>query len=98
MATHFGIPAWRSPWTEAPGGLQSMGSQRDGHRVKQLSTRARRDAELTRCFQGSQCPAAGKLEKARETGYLNSSVLEDASQFLVSPAQNCFYLWAVKRS
>ena len=28
MATHSGILAWRIPWTEEPGGLQSMGSQR----------------------------------------------------------------------
>ena len=28
MATHCSIPAWRIPWTEEPGGLQSMGSQR----------------------------------------------------------------------
>ena len=27
MATHSCIPAWISPWTEKPGGLQSMGSQ-----------------------------------------------------------------------
>ena len=27
MATHFRILAWRIPWTEEPGGLQSMGSQ-----------------------------------------------------------------------
>ena len=25
MATHFSILAWRIPWTEEPGGLQSMG-------------------------------------------------------------------------
>ena len=25
MATHSGIPAWRIPWTEEPGGLQSLG-------------------------------------------------------------------------
>ena len=31
MATHFGILAWRIPWTEEPVGLQSMGSQRVGH-------------------------------------------------------------------
>ena len=31
MATHFGILAWRIPWTEEPGGLQSIGSQRVGH-------------------------------------------------------------------
>ena len=28
MATHSGILAWRIPWTEKPGGLQSMESQR----------------------------------------------------------------------
>ena len=27
MATHSSIPAWRIPWTEEPGGLQTMGSQ-----------------------------------------------------------------------
>ena len=28
MATHSSILAWRIPWTEEPGGLQSMGSQK----------------------------------------------------------------------
>ena len=31
MATHSSILAWRIAWTEEPGGLQSMGSQRVGH-------------------------------------------------------------------
>ena len=31
MATHSSIHAWKIPWTEEPGGLQSMGSQRIGH-------------------------------------------------------------------
>ena len=31
MATHSSSLAWRIPWTEEPGGLQSMGSQRVGH-------------------------------------------------------------------
>ena len=31
MAAHSRILAWRIPWTEEPGGLQSMGSQRVGH-------------------------------------------------------------------
>ena len=29
--THASILAWRIPWTEEPGGLQSMGAQRVGH-------------------------------------------------------------------
>ena len=31
MATHFSILAWKIPWTEEPGRLQSMGSQRVSH-------------------------------------------------------------------
>ena len=31
MATHSGILAWRIPWAQEPGGLQSMGLQRVGH-------------------------------------------------------------------
>ena len=31
MTTHSSILAWRIPWTEEPGGIQSMGSQKVGH-------------------------------------------------------------------
>ena len=31
IATHSSILAWRIPWTEEPGGLHSMESQRVGH-------------------------------------------------------------------
>ena len=31
MATHSSILAWEIPWTEEPGGLQPMGSQRARH-------------------------------------------------------------------
>ena len=31
MATHSCMLAWRIPWTEEPGRLQSVGSQRVGH-------------------------------------------------------------------
>ena len=31
MATHSSTIAWKMPWTEEPGRLQSMGSQRVGH-------------------------------------------------------------------
>ena len=40
MATHATILAWRIPWTEEPGGLQSMGSQRVGHNRSNLAHRA----------------------------------------------------------
>ena len=32
MATHSSILAWKIPWTEEPGGPQSMGQQRVGHK------------------------------------------------------------------
>ena len=38
MATHSSILAWIIPWTEEPGGLQSMGSQSD--MTEQLSMNA----------------------------------------------------------
>ena len=38
MITHSSILAWKIPWTEKPGKLQAMGSQRVGHdRVTSLS-------------------------------------------------------------
>ena len=33
MATHSSTLAWKIPWTEEPGGLQPMGSQRVGHEI-----------------------------------------------------------------
>ena len=37
MITPSSILAWRIPWTEKPGGLQSMGSQRVGHNSNDLA-------------------------------------------------------------
>ena len=47
MATHSSILAWEIPWTEEPGCLPSMGSQRVGHN---LMTRQHQDqSELQVC-------------------------------------------------
>ena len=40
MTAHSSILAWRIPWTEEPGGLQSIGSQREDT-TERLSTEAR---------------------------------------------------------
>ena len=37
MATHSTIHAWRIPWIEEPGGLQSMGLQRVRHNSNDLA-------------------------------------------------------------
>ena len=51
MATHSSIFAWKIPWTEEPGRLQSMGLQRVGHdRATSLN---KLKTELTLQFQGN---------------------------------------------
>ena len=40
MAPHSSILAWETPWTEEPGGPQSMGSQRVGHDWETEPTRS----------------------------------------------------------
>ena len=37
MATHSSILAWRIPWTEEPGGLQSIGSQKSCTQINNLT-------------------------------------------------------------
>ena len=41
MATHCSILAWEILWTEEPGGLQSMGSQRVGHDLETATATAK---------------------------------------------------------
>ena len=46
-ATHCSTPAWRIPWTEEPGGLQSTGSQSAGHdRATETWSRGPRGSRL----------------------------------------------------
>ena len=45
MATHSSILSWKIPWTEEPGWMQSMVSQKRWTRLKQLNTQA-----LAVCF------------------------------------------------
>ena len=44
MATHSSLLAWEIPWTEEPGGLQSMGSQRVRHNL------ATKQQQQQRCY------------------------------------------------
>ena len=47
MATHSSILAWRIPWTEEPGGLQSMGLQRVRHN---LATKQQQKQSQNNCY------------------------------------------------
>ena len=48
MATHYSVLAWRIPWTEEPGRLQSTGSQRVRHDRSDLT-------RTHACTVGTQC-------------------------------------------
>ena len=61
MATHSSTLVWKIPWTETPGRLQSMGSQRVGHDwVTSLSQ------EYRRHWRGGFYPWVGKIPWRRE--------------------------------
>ena len=61
MATHSSILAWRIPWTNKPGRLQSMGSERVGHNgVTSLSLFC--DSKIF-CLLHSQCIEQGLTTK-----------------------------------
>ena len=61
MATHSSILAWRIVWTEEPGGLQSMGSQRVGHnQVTSTNTMDHGNSEIENArFASSKCELSG---------------------------------------
>ena len=66
MATNSSILAWRIPWTEEPGRLQSMGLQNSLARLKQLSMRAQA-IRGPRTTKGSRCCGRHKeLRRSRD--------------------------------
>ena len=78
MATHSSILAWRIPWTEELGGLQSTGSQRVGHDwVTNTHTHTH-----THTLQRSICSSVGAeilcLESSERAGFLEKVAVERA--------------------
>ena len=58
MATHSSILAWKIPWTEEPGGLQSNGVAKSWTRLKGLSTQHAQEYENVRLVESpSSTPA-----------------------------------------
>ena len=60
MATHPSILAWRIPWTEEPGGLQSTGPQRVGHDLATKEQQKQDRNGLQWFFKN--CPADSKAQ------------------------------------
>ena len=61
MATHSSILAWTTPWTEEPGGLQSMGSQRVRQNWLTLNVLFT-TSEVFKKRKKKQCPLHGEWQ------------------------------------
>ena len=85
MTTHSSILAWRMPWTEEPGRLQFIGSQR----VKtQLSMHACKFYTLWKSNPAIQQVSLGNLNEAEDS---LSSESSHSSEFLLCLACICSY-------
>ena len=79
MATHSSTLAWKVPWMEEPGGLQSMGSQRVGHDwATSFSTfmHWRRKWQPTPVFLPGESQGWGSLVGCRLWGRTESAMIE----------------------
>ena len=81
MAPHFSTLAWKIPWTEHPGGLQSMGSWRVGHNwVTSLwlfiFMHWRRKWQPTPVFLPGESQGRGSLVGCRPWGRAESDITE----------------------
>ena len=74
MATHSSTLAWKISWTEEPGGLQSMGSQRVRHNDDIYALP--QEQELFKMFNWSGYPAY--VTDMREVGLLNEGGCDDS--------------------
>ena len=81
MATHSSVFAWRIPWTEEPGGLQSQGSQRrhDGYTTRSVLYWGTRGLPVILCVGQALAPVPGTqkamLEVIRPTFLLKHPVI-----------------------
>ena len=85
MAPHSSTPAWKIPWTEEPGGLQSMESLRVGHdSVTSLSLFTfmhwRRKWQPTLVFLPGESQERGSLVGCRLWGHTESDTTEVTQQ------------------
>ena len=85
MAPHSSTLAWKIPWMEEPGGLQSMGSLRVGHdRATSLSLFTfmhwRRKWQLTPAFLPGESQGRGSLMGCRLWGLTESDTTEATQQ------------------
>ena len=75
MAPHSSTLAWKIPWTEEPGGLPSMGSQRVGHDWSDLAAAAAAAAKMGEKSWDCWDPGGGQVNQA--PGLTIFQVLQD---------------------
>ena len=82
MATHSSLLAWKIPWTEEPGGLQSLGSQRVGHNW------------ATNTFSRVSSPAEllGRVISSRHTSVGTHADFSCFRRFITLPSHNLRFI------
>ena len=75
MATHSGTLAWKIPWTEEPGRLQSMGSQSRTRLSNFTFTFSSSDGEESTCNAGGLVPSLGREDPLEKEMAPHSSTL-----------------------
>ena len=76
MATHSSTLAWKVPWTEEPGGLQPMGSQRVGHHwMSSLSLFMAHMVKNLPAVQETWIPSLGREDPLEKGMASHSSIL-----------------------
>ena len=77
MVTHFSTLAWKIPWMEEPGRLQSMGSRRVGHLLSDFTfTHWRRKWQPTPVFLPGESQGQGSLVGCHLWGRMESDTTE----------------------
>ena len=87
MAIHSSILAWRIPWTEVPGRLQSMGSQRVRH------SWANEHNTMSLKTEDSHSTASGTVEPGTQVMAAGMSLLPQALGCHVSPLSSARLVW-----
>ena len=92
MAPHSSTLAWKIPWTEEPGGLQSMGSQRVRHDWRDLAAAA---ASILQCRRAGFHPLGWEDPLERRTA-THSSILAWRIPWTIQPmgSQGVRHDWA----
>ena len=96
-ATHSSIHAWKIPWTDEPGGLQSMGSQRVGH---DWATSVCVSVCVFRNVRKEASPTAGPLAlrciiSSHMFFLIPSSTLAELCQWVTK--RDCWFNWFLKK-